>query len=142
VRGVARRGNGEARIELAQVGVPGAKPTSARGIRGSVHFHHFNGGQAGLLRYLIHVGRELGFVAHPAPRPRFEFLRRGVALHFDSGFLEGRVLQLALEALAIEMQRHPAAKEFESEVEVPVCYEAEFAPDMDEVIEEDRPGRR
>ncbi len=57
----------------------------------------------------------------------------GVALHFDPGF-EGNVLQLAAELAAECLKKGlPAAKEFESEIEVPVCYEAEFAPDMDEV---------
>lgn len=57
----------------------------------------------------------------------------GVALHFDPAF-EGNVLELAAELAAQCLKKGlPAAKEFESEIEVPVCYEAEFAPDMDEV---------
>src|SRR5205814_3306917 len=57
----------------------------------------------------------------------------GVALHFDPAF-EGNVLELAAELAAQCLKKGlPAAKEFESEIELPVCYEAEFAPDMDEV---------
>src|SRR5437773_10760601 len=68
----------------------------------------------------------------------------GVALHFDPAF-EGNVLELAAELAAQCLKKGlPAAKEFESEIEVPVCYEAEFAPDMDEVSkrsEERRVGK-
>ncbi len=57
----------------------------------------------------------------------------GVALHFDPAF-EGNVLELAAELVAQCLKKGlPAAKEFESEIEVPVCYEAEFAPDIEEV---------
>jgi len=57
----------------------------------------------------------------------------GVALHFDPAF-EGNVLELAAELAAQCLKKGlPAAKEFESEIELPVCYEAEFAPDIDEV---------
>src|SRR5207253_6320906 len=57
----------------------------------------------------------------------------GVALHFESGF-EGNVLDLAAKMTQECLKKGLlAAKEFESEIEVPVCYEAEFAPDMDEV---------
>ncbi|HZD19318.1 MAG TPA: 5-oxoprolinase subunit PxpB [Burkholderiales bacterium] len=57
----------------------------------------------------------------------------GVALHFDPGF-EGKVLELAAQLTAQCLKKGlPAAKEFESEIEVPVCYEPEFAPDMEDV---------
>jgi len=57
----------------------------------------------------------------------------GVALHFDPAF-EGNVLELAAELVAQCLKKGlPAAKEFESEIEVPVCYEAEFAPDIEGV---------
>ena len=57
----------------------------------------------------------------------------GVALHFDPAF-EGNVLEVAAELAAQCLKKGlPAAKEFESEIEVPVCYEAEFAPDIEDV---------
>ncbi len=57
----------------------------------------------------------------------------GLALHFDPGF-EGSVLEVAVELVELCIKEGlPAAEELGREVEVPVCYEREFAPDLDEV---------
>ena len=57
----------------------------------------------------------------------------GVALHFDGRF-EGDHRQAAGEiVMACIKDGLPDAKKVGREVEVPVCYEAEFAPDLDEV---------
>ncbi len=57
----------------------------------------------------------------------------GLALHFDPAF-EGGVLESA--AAIVEetgKKRLPAAETLGRDVEVPVCYDEEFAPDLDEV---------
>ena len=57
----------------------------------------------------------------------------GLALHFDPGF-EGSVLEVAIELVELCIKEGlPAAEDLGREVEVPVCYEREFAPDLDEV---------
>jgi len=57
----------------------------------------------------------------------------GVALHFDAT-LQMNPLQAASDLVEECLKKGlPAPKEFEREVEVPVCYEADFAPDLEEV---------
>jgi inhibitor of KinA len=62
----------------------------------------------------------------------------GLALHFDPG-LDGSVIELAAslveECLAGKL---PSAHDERPVVEVPVCYEGEFALDLDEVSEKVR----
>jgi inhibitor of KinA len=59
----------------------------------------------------------------------------GVALHFDPGF-DGDVLKAAAELVELCMRKGlPDADELGRRIEVPVCYDAEFALDMKEVAE-------
>ena len=59
----------------------------------------------------------------------------GVALHFDPGY-EGDVLKAAAELVEQCMKKGlPDADDLGRDVEVPVCYEAEFALDLAEVAE-------
>jgi KipI family sensor histidine kinase inhibitor len=59
----------------------------------------------------------------------------GVALHFDPSF-EGDVLKAAAELVEQCMKKAlPDADDLGREVEVPVCYDAEFALDLKEVCE-------
>jgi len=55
----------------------------------------------------------------------------GVALHFDPAF-DGGILQAA-EAIVAETKKLPDVDDLGREVEVPVCYEGEYAPDIGEV---------
>jgi KipI family sensor histidine kinase inhibitor len=62
----------------------------------------------------------------------------GMALHFDSGF-EGDVLATASAILEeVAKKRLPAAHDVGREVEVPVCFDREFALDLDELAERTR----
>ena len=57
----------------------------------------------------------------------------GIALHFDPGF-QGPVLEVAAELIERCLKEGlPPAAEVGRDVEVPVCYEREFAPDLEEV---------
>src|SRR5262245_33753507 len=56
----------------------------------------------------------------------------GVALHFDPGY-DGDVAQAAAELVEQCMKKLPDADDFGREVEVPVCYDDEFALDMAEI---------
>jgi len=57
----------------------------------------------------------------------------GLALHFQPDFA-GDLVQSALGLVERALKNGlPAAAKLGREVEVPVCYEAEFAPDMEEV---------
>jgi KipI family sensor histidine kinase inhibitor len=59
----------------------------------------------------------------------------GVALHFDPGF-DGDVAKTAAELVELCMKKGlPDADDLGREVEVPVCYDAEFALDMGEITE-------
>jgi KipI family sensor histidine kinase inhibitor len=59
----------------------------------------------------------------------------GVALHFDPGF-DGDVVKTAAELVELCMKKGlPDADDLGREVEVPVCYDAEFALDMDEIVQ-------
>jgi KipI family sensor histidine kinase inhibitor len=59
----------------------------------------------------------------------------GVALHFDPGF-DGDVVKTAAELVELCMKKGlPDADDLGREVEVPVCYDAEFALDMKEISE-------
>jgi KipI family sensor histidine kinase inhibitor len=55
----------------------------------------------------------------------------GLALHFDAAF-EGDIVAAAA-AIVAETKKLPDAGEVGREVEVPVCYDEEFAPDLAEV---------
>lgn len=62
----------------------------------------------------------------------------GLALHFDPGF-EGDILQAAADLIEKCIKGGlPAAEDAGRIVEVPVCYEAPFAIDLDEVCEKTR----
>jgi KipI family sensor histidine kinase inhibitor len=59
----------------------------------------------------------------------------GVALHFDPAF-EGDVVKAAAELVELCMKKGlPDADDFGREVEVPVCYDGEFALDLKEIAE-------
>jgi KipI family sensor histidine kinase inhibitor len=59
----------------------------------------------------------------------------GVALHFDPAY-EGDVLKAAAELVEVCMKKGlPDADDLGHDVEVPVCYDAEFALDLPEVAE-------
>lgn len=58
----------------------------------------------------------------------------GLALHFDRDEFDGDVLAAAAELVALCLKQGlPPAEALGRSVEVPVCYEQQFAPDMDEV---------
>lgn len=59
----------------------------------------------------------------------------GVALHFDPDF-EGSVTDVAAELIERCLKEGlPPAEELGREVEVPVCYDRVFAPDLEEVAQ-------
>lgn len=57
----------------------------------------------------------------------------GLALHFDPSF-EGDLLRVAADLVDECMKKGlPEAADLGREIDVPVCYEPEFAPDMEEI---------
>ena len=59
----------------------------------------------------------------------------GVALHFDPGF-DGDVVKTAAELVELCMKKGlPDLDDLGREVEVPVCYDAEFALDMGDIVQ-------
>ena len=57
----------------------------------------------------------------------------GLALHFDAGF-DGDVVEAATQLVDVCMKKSlPDGDELGRRVEVPVCYEGDFAPDMAEL---------
>jgi inhibitor of KinA len=59
----------------------------------------------------------------------------GLALHFDPEF-EGNCVAIATELVALALKEGiPAAADVLRTVQVPVCYELEYAPDIEEVAQ-------
>jgi KipI family sensor histidine kinase inhibitor len=57
----------------------------------------------------------------------------GLGLHFDAGF-DGDVVEAATQLVDVCLKKGvPGSNELGRRVEVPVCYEGDFAPDMAEI---------
>src|SRR4051812_30406018 len=62
----------------------------------------------------------------------------GLALHFDPGF-DGNCVDVAKELIELCLEEGiSASADLLRTVQVPVCYEPEFAPDLDEVAQKTR----